>query len=344
MKLLLIFSFLITPLTLAIDHNHGTNTHKERGMTNLLGADTYMRCSKHLQNPMAKTYELSYLRTKTMPLSPFAGNYEPKFLPISSMPNTSQIFTMDVLNQDVNDGNQGTQMDALGHFGYLKTPWDGKSKLDISDASFFNGFKGEEVKPSNNSPLLKLGIETVPPIITSAIMIDVKKYAFDGKSMGAGEFITVEDFKKSLTQSSINSRGILPGDVVLIYTGWSENYQDPDITKLYYSMAPGISYNLAKYLASKQVVAVGLDTPFVDALSDPNNPIAPPKGTPNNMAFPVHHYFLTQAGVHTLENFNLKKMAEDSVELSCVMILPLMVKGSSASSIRPVAIGSPTSS
>ena len=153
-----------------------------------------------------------------------------------------------------------------------------------------------------------------------------------------------EDFKKSVAQSSISARGILPGDVILIYTGWSENYQDPDITKLYYSMAPGISYNLAKYLASKQVVAVGLDTPFVDALSDPNNPIAPPEGTPNNMAFPVHHYFLTQAGVHTLENLNLKKMAEDLVELSCVMILPLMVKGSSASSIRPVAIGSSASS
>jgi len=343
MKVLLIFSFFITPLTFAIDINHGTNIDKQRGMTNLLGADTYMRCSKHLQNPTAKTYELSYLRTKTMPLSPFAGNYEPKFLPISAMPNTLQIFTMDVLNNDVNDGNQGTQMDALGHFGHLESPWDGESELDISDASFFNGFKGEEVKPSNDSPLLKLGIETVPPIITSAIMIDVKKYAFGGKSMGAGEFITVEDFKKSIAKSSINTRGILPGDVILIYTGWSDNYQDPDITKLYYSKAPGISYNLAKYLASKQVVAVGLDTPFVDALSDPNNPIAPPEGTPNNMAFPVHHYFLTQAGVHTLENFNLKKMAEDSVELSCVMILPLMVKGSSASSIRPVAIGSPIS-
>jgi len=343
MKVLLIFSFFITPLTFALDNNHGTNIDKQRGMTNLLGADTYMRCSKHLQNPTAKTYELSYLRTKTMPLSPFAGNYEPKFLPISAMPNTLQIFTMDVLNNDVNDGNQGTQMDALGHFGHLESPWDGESELDISDASFFNGFKGEEVKPSNDSPLLKLGIETVPPIITSAIMIDVKKYAFGGKSMGAGEFITVEDFKKSIAKSSINTRGILPGDVILIYTGWSDNYQDPDITKLYYSKAPGISYNLAKYLASKQVVAVGLDTPFVDALSDPNNPIAPPEGTPNNMAFPVHHYFLTQAGVHTLENFNLKKMAEDSVELSCVMILPLMVKGSSASSIRPVAIGSPTS-
>ena len=54
MKLLLIFSLFITPLTLAIDHNHGTNIDKERGMTNLLGADTYMRCSKHLQNPDGK--------------------------------------------------------------------------------------------------------------------------------------------------------------------------------------------------------------------------------------------------------------------------------------------------
>lgn len=344
MKLIITFSLFLSPLLFALNYQQDESLNNQRGMTNLLGADTYMRCSQHLQNPDAKTYELSYMRTKSMPLSPFAGDYEPKFLPVSSMPNTLQIFTMDVLNNDVNDGNQGTQMDALGHFGHIDTPWDGESELDIKDASFFNGFKGEEVKPSNDSPLLKLGIETVPPIITSAIMIDVKKYAFNGKSMGAGEYITVEDFKKSFAQSSINDRGILPGDVILIYTGWSENYQDPDITKLYYSMAPGISYNLAKYLASKEVVAVGLDTPFVDALSDPSNPIAPPKGTPSNMAFPVHHYFLTQAGVHTLENFNLKKMAEDSVELSCVMILPLMVKGSSASSIRPVAIGSPTSS
>ena len=344
MKLIVIFSLILSSFIFASNMEQHKSLDIQRGMTNLLGAETYMRCSQQLQNPNAKTYELSYMRTKSMPLSPFAGNYEPKFLPISSMPNTLQIFTMDVLNNDVNDGNQGTQMDALGHFGHMETPWNGESELDISDVSFFNGFKGEEVKPSSDSPLLKLGIETVPPIITTALMIDVKKYAFGGKSMGAGEFITVEDFKKSIAQSSIGTRGILPGDVILIYTGWSANYQDPDITKLYYSMAPGISYNLAKYLASKQVVAVGLDTPFVDALSDPNNPIAPPKGTPNNMAFPVHHYFLTQAGIHTLENFNLKKMAEDSVELSCVMILPLMVKGSSASSIRPVAIGSPTSS
>ena len=318
---------------------HSSDLSTQRGMTNILGLETWSRCSELISNPKSNSYELSYLRTHSMPLSPFAGQYKPKFLPPSSMPDTVQVFTMDVLNENVNDGNQGTQMDALGHFGHLDAPWDGKSELDMSNATFFGGLNGKDVKPSSDSPLLKLGMETVPPIITSAVLIDVKKYAFEGQSMSAGEYVTVQDIKKSIAASSLKTRGIIEGDVVLIYTGWSDNYQDPDESKLYYSMAPGISYKLAKYLASKKVVAVGLDTPFVDALADPKNPVPIPEGTPENMLFPVHHYFLTQAGVHTLENFNLKKISDDSVELSCVMILPLMVKGSSASSIRPVAIG-----
>ncbi len=334
------FTLLITLLYSA--SLYSSELSSQRGMTNILGHETWLRCSDLISNPKSESYELSYLRTKSMPLSPFAGEYEPKFLPASAMPNTVQIFTMDVLNEDVNDGNQGTQMDALGHFGHLDEPWDGESELDISKVTFFGGLKGNEVKPSNESPLLKLGMETVPPIITTAILINVKKYAHDGESMSAGEYVSINDIKKSIESSTLKSRGILPGDVVLIYTGWSDNYQDPDELKLYYSMAPGISYSLAEYLASKKVVAVGLDTPFVDALSDPNNPIPAPKGTPANMAFPVHHYFLTQAGIHTLENFNLKKLSDDAVDVSCVMILPLMVKGSSASSIRPVAIGPST--
>jgi hypothetical protein len=40
----------------------------ERGMTKLLGPETYFRCSKFLADPKAKTYELSYKRTSTMPL------------------------------------------------------------------------------------------------------------------------------------------------------------------------------------------------------------------------------------------------------------------------------------
>ena len=41
-----------------------------------------------------------------------------------------------------------------------------------------------------------------------------------------------------------------------------------------------------------------------------------------------------------LENLNLKRLASDSVYVSCTMILPLRSKGSAGSPIRPIAIGS----
>ena len=40
-----------------------------------------------------------------------------------------------------------------------------------------------------------------------------------------------------------------------------------------------------------------------------------------------------------VENLNLKKLANDSVYVSCTMVLPLRSKGSAGSPIRPVAIG-----
>ena len=133
----------------------------------------------------------------------------------------------------------------------------------------------------------------------------------------------------------------MPGDVVLINTGWSDNYQDPDELGIYYTKSPGVSYNLVKYLSGKKVVGVGLDTWGVDTFADENGFGAEKSQNPEGIANPAHHYFLTQVGIHTLENFNLKALSRDNVDLSCVMILPLMTEGSSGSPIRPVAIGSP---
>ena len=77
--------------------------------------------------------------------------------------------------------------------------------------------------------------------------------------MKAGEYVTIEHVKRNLDiKSTLKDRGILPGDVVLINTGWSDNYQDPDELGIYYTKAPGVSYNLVKYLSDKQVVGVGL--------------------------------------------------------------------------------------
>ena len=314
----------------------------QRGMTNLLGVDTNLRCSQQMSNPKAKTYELSYKRTASMPLSPFAGEYEPKFLPEIPWAGSRQVFTMDVLNENVNDGNQGTQMDALGHFGYTDEVWNGDGEADLSSLKYFGELNGKEVKPTPGSPLKKLGIESVPPIITTAVFLDVRKHIFNGKAMKAGEYVTVQHIEDTIKKSNVKDRGILPGDVVLINTGWSDNYQDPDDLGIYYTKAPGVTYNLVKYLSDKQVVGVGLDTWGVDTFAEEGEYGPERSQNPKGIANPAHHYFLTQSGVHTLENFNLKDLAKDSVDLSCVIILPLMTQGSSASPLRPVAIGVPT--
>ena len=332
-KLLFYFSLLLFPFVSADTYED------QRGMTNLLGTDTYLRCSKEMSDPKSKVYELSYKRTSTMPLSPFAGEYKPKFLPEIPWAGSRQVFTMDVLNENVNDGNQGTQMDALGHFGYTDEIWDGSGEADLTSLKYFGKYKGKEVKPNPDSPLKKLGIETVPPIITTAVFIDVRKHIFKGRAMKAGEYVTVKHIEETIQKSGLKDRGILPGDVVLINTGWSDNYKDPDDLGIYYSKAPGVSYNLVKFLANKQVVGVGLDTWGVDTFADEGEYGPERDQNPDGIANPAHHYFLTQAGIHTLENFNLKGLAKDNVELSCVIILPLMTEGSSASPIRPVAIG-----
>ena len=333
----IIFGYLIL-VTLVIADDYTS----QRGMTNLLGVDTNLRCSQQMSNPRAKTYELSYKRTASMPLSPFAGEYKPKFLPEIPWAGSRQVFTMDVLNENVNDGNQGTQMDALGHFGYTDEVWNGDGEADLSSLKYFGELNGKEVKPTPGSPLKKLGIESVPPIITTAVFLDVRKHIFNGKAMKAGEYVTVQHIEDTIKKSNVKDRGILPGDVVLINTGWSDNYQDPDDLGIYYTKAPGVSYNLVKYLSDKQVVGVGLDTWGVDTFAEEGEYGPERSQNPEGIANPAHHYFLTQSGVHTLENFNLKDLAKDSVDLSCVIILPLMTQGSSASPLRPVAIGVPT--
>ena len=68
--------------------------------------------------------------------------------------------------------------------------------------------------------------------------------------MEAGQYVTVEHLKKTIELSGLSERGLKPGDVVLINTGWSDHYEDPDISKIYYSYAPGISYETAKFLLS----------------------------------------------------------------------------------------------
>ena len=316
----------------------------ERGMANQIGAATWNRCAWHLTLPGAQAYELSQIRSNTMPLSPFAGPYAMKAKPTAGIPMTAHVFNMDQINEGADPGQQGTQFDALGHFGALRQPWDGKTALPAEQAAYYGGFAQHDVKPTPDSSLARLGVEKAPPLITSAVLLDAKAHVGKGQPMKAGELVTVKHIEEMLKAQGLGFRGILPGDVVYVHTGWGDHWRDPDTEKFYYSKAPGLAYEAARYLADKRIVAIGLDTPFIDAV--PEGMLAgkgaPAEGTPPALPFAVHHHMLTQAGIHHLENIKLDELARDRVWLSCTMVLPLREKGAAGSPIRPVAIGAAT--
>ena len=92
----------------------------ERGMANQIGPATLQRCAWFMGQAGARTYELSQVRSSTMPLSPFAGPYQPKAKPTAGIPGTAHAFNSETLNEGAEPGQQGTQIDALGHFAALK--------------------------------------------------------------------------------------------------------------------------------------------------------------------------------------------------------------------------------
>ena len=313
----------------------------ERGMANQIGPATLNRCAWHMQQPDARPYEVSQVRSNTMPLSPFSGPFVTKPKPSSGIPGTAHAFNSETLNEGAEPGQQGTQIDALGHFAVLKQTWDGKAPLPLEGVTYYGGFTQSEVKPTPESPLLKLGIDKIPPIITSAVLLDAK--AYKTAAMKAGELVTAADIQGMLKSQGLASRGILPGDVVYVHTGWGERWADPDDEKLYYSQSPGLSYDAAQYLAERRIVAIGLDTPFIDPVPAGmlQGKAGPAPGAPQGLPFAIHHHMLTQAGVHHIENAKLDELARDKVYTSCTMILPAREKGAAGAAVRPVAVGVP---
>lgn len=308
----------------------------DRGMSNTLGPGTWLRCAHHLAQPGARAYELSHIRSNNMSQSPWGPPMRFEYRPTAGVPGTIDAWHPgDAVTGE--PGAQGTQMDALAHWGFLPEPWDGIGQFPADDVVYYGGFTQAEVKPTPDSPLVRLGIDRVPPLVTSAVLLDAKSYLGQGQPMEGGQLITANDMEQMLLRQGLASRGLLPGDVVYVRTGWGEYWGED----FYYDMGPGLSYDAAQYLQEKNVVLVALDNPFTDAVNKGQffDAAAPPEVVPVRSSTPVHYHNLTQAGIHNIQNAQLTELANDKVWISCTMILPLRIEGGSGSPVRPIAIG-----
>jgi hypothetical protein len=205
------------------------------------------------QNPVGDApVALEYLGTRGIPFTRHAGNGE--------------VFTGGI-------GSQGTQFDALGHFGFLDAPWPGTEPFPAERVRYYNGFTQAQVKPSADAPLRRLGVDKAVPIVTSAVMLDA--VAYRGRRLLPGERVTAEDIEGMLAAQGLKHRGILAGDAVFVYTGWGALWRDPaenpSVTE-YYSQGPGLSLDAQEFLAARTVVLVALDNPFTDPVPTPLPP------------------------------------------------------------------------
>ena len=141
-------------------------------------------------------------------------------------------------------------------------------------------------------------------LVSEAILIKSKKKS--------GESITKTDIQKFEKK-----HGKIAGfSSVIFYTGWQRNLQK----KYYFTKNPGLSVSAAKYLASKKINLVGIDSPSIDLGKDSK--------------FSVHQIF-AKKGILIVENLsNLEKIKSSKFHL---VVLPLKLKNATGSPVRAIA-------
>jgi len=141
-------------------------------------------------------------------------------------------------------------------------------------------------------------------LVSEAVLIKSKKK--DGESITK---IDIQKFEKKHGKITSFSS-------VIFYTGWQRNLQK----KYYFTKNPGLSVSAAKYLTSKNVSLVGIDSPSIDLGTDSK--------------FSVHQIF-AKKGILIVENLaNLDKIKSSKFHL---VVLPLKLKNATGSPVRAVA-------
>jgi len=217
--------------------------------------------------------------------------------------------------------NVSTQIDSFGHI------------YEGSPPHAYNGFLSEDIQ--GDFGLLKLGADTIPPIVAPATMIDVAKSVGEDplpESFGIGP----DRLQEALDKQGVD---IDPLDVVLVRTGtagvWLKGdgvgANNDEIAK---PDSAGLTVSGAKWLVEeKGALAVGTDTSGIEVLP-PSEQLD--DGTSFN---PVHVYLLARQGVHILEYHNQEDLAEDEVYKFAYILGVNKIRGTAAGTVlRPIGI------
>ena len=130
---------------------------------------------------------------------------------------------------------------------------------------------------------------------------------------GSDQAITNADIQKFEKKYGM----IDDGSTIIFHTDWQKNLNK----KSYFMKNPGLAISAAKYLASKKINLVGIDSPSIDLGKDGK--------------FSVHH-ILAKNNILIVENLtNLDKIHSEKFHL---IVAPLKLKNATGSPIRAMAL------
>lgn len=199
-----------------------------------------------------------------------------------------------------------THIDALGH-------------VTIA-AELYNGLDREQA--ASDIGLNHNGIDKSPPFIARGILIDVAAYK-DVENLEPGYAITAADLQGALKKQGTT---IPKGAIVFIHTGWGKNFTAEP--QHYAHTGPGIGIEASRWLASKNVVAIGADNMALE--------VTP--GEDAKVVFPVHQHLLVKQGIYIIENVKTDQLAAQKRYQTTTIMLPTKFRGATGTPLRIIAM------
>jgi kynurenine formamidase len=203
--------------------------------------------------------------------------------------------------------HSGTHIDALCH-----------------QAENLHLYGGREINArlQTSTGFTELGAETIPPLITRGILLDVARH------MGVERVDPDYSIGRSDLEAAAQSQGVTvhEGDVVLVRIGHGAIWDNPEE----YLHASGMSGDASTWLAEQRVKAVGADNMTWDktGVVDPDLKTT----LPGHVILLVHH------GIYIIENLFLEELARDRRYEFTFICLPLKMRGATGSPVHPVAL------
>jgi kynurenine formamidase len=200
----------------------------------------------------------------------------------------------------------GTQLDSIGH-------------IQIGDR-FYNGWTAAQVVESWG--LNRFGMETVPPVVTRGVLVDVAGYKGAAR-LPKGYVITVADLDGALKRQAVELRA---GDAVLFHTGWGALWGRDNAEFLSGEPGPGLA--LVQHLYEKRIAITGADTWSYGPVpgEDPERP------------FLVPQTMYVKMGLFGLENLATEELAKRGVHEFLFVLTHARTRGSTAAVISPAAV------